>query len=107
MNIDDLFARLPEALNPGAAEGVAATIQFNTSEPRSVRIADGKATVTAGTAESPTVAISMTDDDLVSLMSGELDGMTAFMTGRLKVEGDIMFAQKIGSLFSGSRLRDA
>ena len=47
----------------------------------------------------------MSDDDLVALLTGDLDGMTAFMTGRIKLDGDLMFAQRIGSLFDGSKLK--
>lgn len=106
MNVEDLFARLPGALNTEAAANEDVVVQFNTSEPRYVHIKDGAATVTQGTSESPKVTITMSDDDLVALMSGSLDPMTAFMTGRLKVNGDLMFAQKISKLFSASRLRE-
>lgn len=106
MNLDDLFARLPGALNTVNANGVDATIQFNTSTPKHVVVRDGSAAVHDGTAENYTVALSMADDDLVALMSGGLDGMTAFMTGKLKIDGDLMFAQRIVSLFDASRLRD-
>lgn len=106
MNLDDLFARLPGALNTVNANGVDATIQFNTSTPKHVVVRDGNAAVHDGTADNYTVALSMADDDLVALMSGGLDGMTAFMTGKLKIDGDLMFAQRIVSLFDASRLRD-
>ncbi|MEL7024491.1 MAG: SCP2 sterol-binding domain-containing protein [Pseudomonadota bacterium] len=106
MDIKDLFSRLPQALDSDAAAGVDAVIQFNTSEPRFVHIQDGAATVTSGTSEDAKVAITMSDDDLVALMSGSLDGMTAFMTGKLKVHGDLMFAQRISQLFNGAQLRE-
>lgn len=106
MNLDDLFTRLPGALNTVNANGVDATIQFNTSAPRHVVVKDGAAAVHEGTADNYTVALSMADDDLIALMSGGLDGMTAFMTGKLKIDGDLMFAQRIVSLFDAARLRD-
>lgn len=106
MTIDDLFERLPGALNTVNANGVDATIQFNTSTPKHLVVRDGAAALHDGTAESYTVALSMADDDLVSLLSGRLDGMTAFMTGKLKIDGDLMFAQRIVTLFDASRLRD-
>ena len=106
MNPDTLFSRLPGALNAANAAGVDATIQFNTSTPRYVVIRDGEAAVHDGTAERYTVAVTMADDDLVALLSGELDGMTAFMTGKLKIDGDLMFAQRIVTLFDGAKLRD-
>ena len=106
MNLDTLFSRLPGALNAANAAGVDATIQFNTSTPRHVVVRDGAATVHEGTADSYKVAVTMADDDLVALLSGQLDGMTAFMTGKLRIDGDLMFAQRIVTLFDGSKLRD-
>jgi putative sterol carrier protein len=32
-------------------------------------------------------------------MSGELDGMSAFMGGRVRADGDIMIATRLASLF--------
>ena len=102
MTLDDLFEKLPAAFDPSAASGVDATIQFNTSAPRYVVIRDGALTVNEGQASPYTVAVNMADDDLVALMTGKLDGMTAFMTGKLKLDGDIMFAQRLGSLFKAA-----
>lgn len=104
MTLNELFDKMPSALNADAARGVNATIQFRTSQPRYVVIDDGTLSVNDGETTPYTVAISMDDDDLVALLTGKLDGMTAFMTGKLKLDGDIMFAQRIGSLFSASAL---
>jgi putative sterol carrier protein len=46
----------------------------------------------------------MEDDDLVALIKGELNGMTAFMTGKLQVDGDLMLAQRLPGLFDVSKL---
>ncbi|MEM8547681.1 MAG: SCP2 sterol-binding domain-containing protein [Pseudomonadota bacterium] len=104
MTLNDILEKMPQALDANAAAGVDATIQFNTSEPRHAVIKDGAMTVHDGVASSYTVAVTMSDDDLAQLFTGELDGMTAFMTGKLKVDGDLMFAQKMTSLFDRSKL---
>lgn len=104
MTLDELFDKLPGALDQDAASGVDATIQFNSSTPRYVVIADGNCAVEEGTADDPRIAVTMDDDDLVSMMKGELDGMSAFMTGKLQIDGDIMFAQQLGGLFDASKL---
>ncbi len=102
MTLDEIFDRMPSALNAEAAAGVDATIQFNCSTPRTVSIKDGVCTVAAGSADEYTVAVTMEDDDLAALLTGELDGMSAFMTGKLQLDGDMMFAQQIGALFPQS-----
>jgi putative sterol carrier protein len=96
--------KLPAALNAEAAAGTDAVIQFNSSQPHYVTIKGGSATVTAGSASSPDVTLTMEDDDLIALMKGELNGMTAFMTGKLQLDGDLMLAQRISGLFDPAKL---
>ncbi len=45
--------------------------------------------------------IKMTLDDFKSMAAGQLDGMTAFMTGKLKIEGDMGVAMKLQGLLRG------
>lgn len=99
MTLDEIFAGMPTALDANAASGVNATIQFNCATPRTVTISNGECTVVEGSTDDYTVAVTMEDDDLAALLSGELDGMTAFMTGKLQLDGDMMFAQKMTQLF--------
>ena len=42
-------------------------------------------------------------DDFQSMASGALDGMTAFMTGKLKVEGDMSNAMQLQGIFAKLR----
>lgn len=100
----EMIQKMPEALNEDAAAGLEATIQYQISTPAYTTIKDGACTVTEGTADSPDVTLIMEDDDLVAMLTGELNGMTAFMTGKLQVEGDLMLAQRIASLFDASKV---
>ena len=47
--------------------------------------------------------IKVSWDDFQSLASGALDGMTAFMTGKLKVEGDMGNAMQLQGIFAKLR----
>merc|ERR1712150_408772 len=40
------------------------------------------------------------DQDMVDLATGKLNGQQAFMTGKLKIKGNMMLAQKLGDLFN-------
>ena len=42
--------------------------------------------------------ISISQDDLADLLAGELNPTTAFMTGKIKVAGDMGVAMKLGSI---------
>lgn len=42
--------------------------------------------------------IKMDFGDFADLIGGKLDGMTAFMTGKLKIEGDMGVAMKLQSI---------
>jgi putative sterol carrier protein len=40
-------------------------------------------------------------EDFLNLAKGALDPMMAFMTGKMKIEGDMMLAQKLAPLLKG------
>jgi putative sterol carrier protein len=41
----------------------------------------------------------MGDDDFVKMIQGQLNAMSAYTSGKLKVEGDLMKSQLIQKLF--------
>ncbi|MDI7774667.1 SCP2 sterol-binding domain-containing protein [Asticcacaulis sp. EMRT-3] len=59
--------------------------------PNSVTNTDGEA--------DTTVQISI--DDLMALNAGALDPMMAFMTGKMKIQGDMSVAQKLAQIVKG------
>lgn len=99
-----LLKRLPTAFQPDAAGDTDCTVQFNISTPMHIVIKNGACDTRDGAAGAADVTITMEDDDLISLMKGELNGMTAFMTGKLQLEGDLMLAQRMFGFFDSSKL---
>lgn len=104
MSAADIIRSLPNAFDASTAAGTECTIQFNCSTPMHVRIKDGSCTTGEGTADDADVAATIEDEDLVALLKGELNGMQAFMTGKLQVEGDLMLAQRMMSFFDASKI---
>ncbi|MDO1560322.1 SCP2 sterol-binding domain-containing protein [Brevundimonas sp. 2R-24] len=45
--------------------------------------------------------ISMAWDDFIALSEGRLDPMMAFMQGKMKIQGDMMLAQRLAPLLKG------
>jgi putative sterol carrier protein len=102
--LDQVFAGMSASFSPQKAAGQQATVQYELDTPEgprpyAMRIADGQCQVERGTAESPRVTIKMGVGDFVRLITGKLNGMQAFMTGKLKVSGDLFFAQTFQSWF--------
>jgi putative sterol carrier protein len=99
----EIFKEMPANLSPDAAKGMNATIQFNLSGDNGgqwyVAIKDGKADVTQGTAPSANMTLSMTAQDYVDMITGKLNGQMAFMSGKLKISGDMGLAMKMQTLF--------
>ncbi|MDN5862629.1 MAG: SCP2 sterol-binding domain-containing protein [Salinisphaera sp.] len=95
----ELIEKMPAVFDAQAAGDLNATVQYAISTPMYAQIGDGSCTVHEGQASAPDVTIIMDDDDLVAMLTGELNGMTAFMTGKLQVDGDIMLAQKLPQVF--------
>ena len=103
MTPQDIFKEMPGSLNADAAKGMNSTIQFNLSGDNGgqwyVTIKDGKAEVTKGTAPSANMTMSMAAPDYVDMTTGKLNGQMAFMSGKLKISGDMGLAMKMQTLF--------
>lgn len=101
--INDIFTRMPGRLDPEAAAGLDVVIQFDLSGDGGgvwhCAISDGACTVAEGAHDAPTMTLSMEAADYVGLISGELDGTVAFMSGKLRIDGDMSLAMRMQSLF--------
>ncbi len=99
----DIFAKIPEKFNPENAKDINMVLAFSLSGENggewNININDGKIDVNEGTAADPTATISMDGDDYVKMMSGDLNPMMAFMSGKIKVDGDLNSVMKMQSIF--------
>jgi len=103
LTVKGIFARLPDAFQADKAAGVDVVFQWDISGAEAgswyITVKDGACVVTEGSHSGPTTTIKMADRDFVKLIAGELDAMSAFTTGKLKIEGDLMKSQLIEKLF--------
>ena len=63
-----------------------------------VRVEDGKVSVTEG-GEDADAVIATSDETFQKIISGEQNPTSAYMTGKLKVKGDMGAAMKLQKLF--------
>jgi putative sterol carrier protein len=103
MNLLDTLHAMVQSLDPATAKGVNAIIQLNATGDGggqySMSIADGKMDVTEGVAEKPTVQINVAAKDWIDIINGQLDPTKAFMTGKLRIAGDLGLMMRFQRMF--------
>src|SRR3989442_10222071 len=95
--LNGIFETMPQAFDPAAAGPVSAVAEWRVAtdagQPpvtRRVRIAEGRCAVSRETEGDPDVVYELGGVDFLRLISGQLDGPQLFVTGRLRVMGDLM-----------------
>ncbi|RPD61058.1 sterol-binding-like protein [Lentinus tigrinus ALCF2SS1-7] len=53
----------------------------------------------------PNVTIIMSDETFTQLAEGKLDGQKAFMSGKLKTKGNMMFATKLDGILKAAKTK--
>ncbi len=66
-----------------------------------LEINNGKCDLKTGAVGTPTVTISISDQDWLAIQKGKLNSQMAFMMGKLRVAGDMGLAMKLQSMFPG------
>jgi putative sterol carrier protein len=103
--VTEVFRRMPERLNGRAAAGMQAAIQWRIGRPDGghdrylVRIANGSCEVEPGGEGDARVSLQMDSLTFCKLVTGNANPVMQFMTGKLSVQGDLMFAASITRLF--------
>ena len=104
LTISELMGKMPGAFIPEKATGVDARVhfKFTGAEPGewNATIKDGRVAVAQGAPDSqPTMTLSADSSDYIKIFTGELDGMQAFMQGKIKLSGDLNLAMKLMQMF--------
>ena len=99
-----IFDGMAGSFQPDKAVGVTAVIQYDITGEGGGKwyadIGDGKCAVVEGAHETPKMTITIDAQDWVDMITGKLDGQQAFMTGKLKIKGDMSLAMKMGNFFA-------
>jgi putative sterol carrier protein len=93
--------------DPSAAEGLAAVYQFDLSGSPGGQyhlvVGNGTCAALEGSHQQPDVTFSLSESDCIGLFDGELDGASLYLSGRLKVAGDLGLALRLSTLFPRPR----
>ena len=96
------FLDLVERFRPHEARDVAASwvVEVDGHAPTTIRVQHGRCLVSPGRGPDPDTRLVTDADTWVGLVDGHLDGIGAFLGGRLRVEGDLHLAARFETMFS-------
>ena len=101
--VKETFDLMPSKFKAANAAGVNKTIQYEISGDDGgtwhAVIKDGTCSVSSGPAAAADLTVTMAGPDWLDMIGGKLNGQQAFMSGKLKLKGDMGLAMKLGSLF--------
>ena len=107
--LDEIFGRMAAHVEPERARGTDAVVHFKILDrPKDqgggydhyeVTIADGTCRASDSPTQDPKVTIKTSGVEFLKLAGGKASGPVLFMTGKLKLEGDVMLASRLTSVF--------
>lgn len=101
-SVDQAVQAMQAKFNPAAATGLDLIFGFHiTDEDKhyALIVKDNTCQLQEGENPDASVTLVMDSDTLKGIVSGETDGMQAFMGGKLRAEGNMMLAMKLSELF--------
>lgn len=104
--LDEIFRRMAEHVDADKAKGINAVLHWRiTDRPDGgvdhyeVVLNDGTCIVSEQTDGEPRVTFTVGPAAFLRLVSGAQPGPVLFMAGKLKIEGDLMFASQVATMF--------
>ena len=102
--VKEVFDQMPGRFRADKATGTNAVIQYDIGGEGGgtwhAIIKEGTCAVNPGPGPTPSLTLSMSAQDWLDMASGKQSGQMLFMSGKLKVKGDMGLAMKLGSMFA-------
>ena len=99
-SVKEFFDGLPARADAEKLEGMSNTYIFDIEGAGAwrVAVADGAVTVEEGAGEAD-CTLTASEESFMKIVNGEQNPTTAYMTGKLKIKGDMGAAMKLQKLF--------
>jgi putative sterol carrier protein len=101
MSAEAFFADLDAQVDPSKLAGIDNSFLFDVADEGQwlVEVRNGAVTVSDGAGRDADVTIEVSSAVFDRIASGEQNPATAYMTGKLKIKGDMSVALKLQKLF--------
>ena len=99
--VTEVISSMKQRFNPEAAAGLDKVFQLDITDGDTYHliVENGTCDIKEGASEDPDVTLIMDSQTMVNIMTGEQNGMMAFMSGKVRAEGNMMLAGKLNDLF--------
>jgi len=101
--VGHFFEGMKDRFLPEKAKGVDATVSYHITGKGggqwTVSVQDGSMTLTEEVLQTPRVYMVARDKDYHDIVTGKLDGLTAVLTGKMNIEGDVNFMAEFREMF--------
>ena len=99
--VQEFFEGLPARADTSKTAGMNNSYGFDIEGAGqwTVKVTDGAVSVTEGMEDAADVTISASQEVFEKIISGEQNPTSAYMTGKLKLKGDMGAAMKLQKLF--------
>lgn len=99
--VEEVFEEaMPKRFNASAAENDHGVYLFKVEDGEwTVTVDGGKLSVVKGSHDSPDAILTMTKNDYLDMVNDRESIQMLYMTGKLRVEGDLTFAVKLARYF--------
>jgi putative sterol carrier protein len=98
----EYFSELPSKVNKDKVKGMNAVYQWDITGSNGgkwhVILKNDDVMIGSGQAESPNITLTLEEQNFMDLVTGKLNGQMAFLTGKLKIQGDMTLAMKLQSI---------
>lgn len=102
--VQETFEQMAGRFRADRAAGTSAVVQYEISGEGGgtwhAVIKDGACTVSPGPGTSPSLTLAMAAQDWLDMVSGKEAGQALFLSGKLKLKGDMGLAMRLGSMFA-------
>ena len=101
-NVQAVFDAMTDDVDPDGIKGMDVILLFDISGEDGgqwvVIVADQKIEVSQGEHPNPTTTLRIAAHDFLNLVNGDLNAVSAFMQGLIKIDGDMSVAMQLQKL---------